>query len=552
MQTFLRIAAFIGALLLVMYGIGEDGSGADHVWLPLLALAGLLLIVAWRPRTSRTMPVFNRSMLRVTTIILVCFFLVSIQLVRIQIVESGRITDRSGLAPDGDLISNPRHRLAALERQRGRILDVEGRVLADTVLLDDGTYARTWPEPTTAALIGYYSPQMYGSSNIEAAYDEYLMGERGGNPAANWLRGILHERERGHDLALTIDLDLQRQADELLAGRPGAIILMDANTGAVLVMAGAPGFDPNRLYANEGQQSDEEIAAIQEYWAQLNQDPNAPLIFRPTQGLYNPGSTFKTVTAAAIIDSSDVNAGTVYRDEGILEVDGRIIEEANRPDPTKVDYTLEESYAWSLNVVFAQIGLQLRAQTLWDYAVRFGFEDELPFPLGTFASQVANSRDELNNRALLADTGFGQGQILATPLQMAMVVAAVANDGWMMEPYVIDRVLNQEGEALTRFSPREWRRPISGDTASTMRQLMIASTTYGYARGGGIEGLVVGGKTGTAELGEGEPHSWYTAFAESGERTLVVAVVVERGGPGSQTAMPIGTALLQAAFAGQE
>jgi len=548
MGTFFRLSAFFGAILILAYGFSGTEGQADKVWLLLLLAAGILLAISWWPRATRGLPVFNRTLLRWSTIVLVCFALVSVQLVRVQIVESSRITSRVAVAPNGEVAINPRERLRALEVQRGRIYDSEGRVLADTVERDDGTFARTWPELSTAPLIGYYSPEIYGLTNLEAAYDEYLSGLDGGNPVEEWLNGILHEQQRGYDLELTIDLDLQNLAAELMDGRPGAVVLMDAETGETLAMYGAPVFDPNQLYANLGQQTEEELAAIAAYWTELNQNPDAPLVFRPTDGLYNPGSTFKTVTAAAIIDSGEATLQTIYRDEGVFEIEGRIIEELNRPDPNRVNWTLEESYAYSLNVVFAQLGLQLGSEELWDYAQRFGFGESVPFDFDTLATQIANDREALNNRALLADTGFGQGQILATPLQMALVVAAVLNDGVMMRPFVVDRVIGEGGEVLEEFGGDEWQRAISGDSATAVRDLLLATADYGYSGAALIEGLTVGGKTGTAELGDGEPHSWFTGFAEAGDRTLVVSVIVERGGPGSQAALPVGRALLDAAF----
>ncbi len=548
MGTFVRLSAFFGAMLILAYGFSGTEGQADRIWLILLLASGVLLAISWWPRGTKTLPVFNRTLLRWSAIILVCFTLVSVQLIRVQIVESSRISSRIAEAPNGEVAINPRERLRALEMQRGRIFDRDGRILADTIEREDGTYERTWPELSTAPLVGYYSPEIYGLTNIEAEFDEYLSGQDGGNPAEEWLNGILHSKQRGYDLTLTIDLELQNLAADLLADRPGAIVLMDADTGEMLAMYGAPIFDPNRLYANLGQQTDEEIAEINAYWAELNSNPDAPLVFRPTDGLYNPGSTFKSVTAAAVVDSGQATLDTIYRDEGVLEIDGRIIEELNRPDPNKVNWTLEESYAYSLNVVFAQLGLQIGGETLWSYAERFGFGESIPFDFETATTQIANSRAELNNRALLADTGFGQGQILATPLQMAMVVGAVMNGGVMMQPTVVDTVIGEGGEVLEDFSNDEWRRAISGDSAATVRDLLLATAEYGYSSDVQIDGLTVGGKTGTAELADGEPHSWFTGFAEQGDRTLVVSVIVERGGPGSQSALPVGRALLEAAF----
>jgi penicillin-binding protein A len=548
MATFTRVSAFLLAAMVLAYGFSGTDESADRIWLACLGAAGVLFTVSWWPRQTRSLPLYNRTLLRWATIVLVGFALVSLQLVRIQIVESGRIANRVAETPDGQYVSNPRDRLRSLDLRRGRIYDSSGRVLADTVLRDDGTYERRYPELSTAPLIGYFSPSLYGLTNIEREFDRYLSGERGGNPFSEWLDNVLNAERTGYDLTLTIDLPLQQRAVEMLDGRSGAVILMDASTGAVVAMAGAPVFDPNRLYANAGQQTAEEMQAIQSYWQELIDDPRSPLLFRPTQGLYNPGSTFKTLTAAALMDLGMANSGTTYRNEGILEVEGRIIEEPNRPDPAQVNFTLEQAYAWSLNVVFAQIGLQLRGDAIWEYASRFGFGESLPFDIDTSETQVATSRDALNSLTLLADTGFGQGQILSTPLQMALVTAAMVNGGEIMQPYVVHRVVAENGDTLTTFGNQRWRRVISPDTAAAMRQLLIATVDYGYSTGAAIDGITVGGKTGTAELDEGEPHSWYTGFAEDGDRTLVVTVIVERGGPGSQAALPIGRAMLEAAM----
>ncbi|HAX24568.1 MAG TPA: penicillin-binding protein 2 [Thermomicrobiales bacterium] len=552
MNRFLRFASFITALLVVGYGLGETSDRADERWLLLLAGAGIMLAVAWWPRGTRSLPIYNRTVLRWATIIVVGFTLVTIQLVRIQVVEGNRIASRSAETADGQVVQNPRERLRALQVQRGSILDRHGQVLADSVQIKDGTFIRRYPNTEAAGLIGYYSPALYGSTNIERAFDQYLSGQKGGNPAEEWLNGVVHADKRGYDVGLSIDINLQAKANELLAGRPGAVVLMDAQTGEVLAMAGAPSFDPNRLYANTGQQSDEEMATIRAYWAELIADPNAPLVFRPTQGLFSPGSTFKTVTASALVDSGKANADTVFRDEGLFEVDGRVVEEPNRPDPTQINFTLEQAYAWSLNVVFAQIGLQLGSDTLLDYAQRFGFGSSLAFDFPTAETQIASSRDELNNRALLADTGFGQGQILATPLQMAVVAATIANDGAAPRPSVVEQVVDPDGNVLERFAHGDGHRVISPESAATMRRLMEASASYGYARGVEIDGATVGGKTGTAEVGEGEPHSWYTGYAISGNRRIAVAVIVEHAGAGSKVALPIGAEMLRAALATPE
>jgi peptidoglycan glycosyltransferase len=545
MNTVLRGFSVLLALGLLGYGLATTSGRADAIWLLCLAGSGALAAFATWPRHPRGLPIFNRTLLRWTTLLVVVFGLVSVQLVRVQIVESNRTINRVEVTDSGEVVQNPRHRAGDAEPARGRVLDASGSILAETVALADGRVRRSYPEPAAWGLVGYYSPLLYGSSQVELAYDDYLSGQEGGNPFTEWLDEVLHRTRPGYDIQLSIDLELQRLAAELLGQQRGAAILMNAETGEVLAMAGQPSFDPNQLYAADGQVSAEEIAAVQGYWAGLTTDPSAPLVFRPTLGLYTPGSTFKTVTASAAIDTGTATPETIYRDEGVLEVDGRIIIEQNRPDENRVDWSLEEGYAWSLNVVFAQIGLQLGGEVLWDYAGRFGFGEEVPFDLPSSVSQLADEQADLSSRTLVADTAFGQGEIVVTPLQMALVAAAVANGGEIPEPRLVTQVLERDGEVLERFGEQTWRKAISENSAEQMRRLMVASVEYGYASGAQIPGVIVGGKTGTAETGTGEPHAWFIGFAEADDQRYVVAVVVENGGSGSQVALPIGRALLE-------
>ncbi len=540
-----RFLATVAAVTLIVYGMASTNENANKFWLFCLAGAGVALLLAWWPSGTRTLPIFNRTMLRWGTIVVVAFFLMTVQLVKVQVVESDQTYNRIVLTESGDVFQNPRVNMETSRQRRGSVLDRDGSVLAESVRREDETFERVYPEPAAAPLIGYYSPPLFGSSQLEASFNSYLAGVEGGNPVIEWFDSLLHRERSGYDLKLTLDLDLQKRAAELLGERPGAVVLMDANTGEVLAMVGYPTYDPGRLYANAGQQTGEELAAINAYWAELLNDPGGPLVFRPTQGLYTPGSTFKTVTASAAIAERVADLATVYRDEGSLDVDGRIIIELNRPDENKVDWTLEEAYSYSLNVVFAQVGLQLGAEELWEYGTRFGLDEEIPFDILTEGGQIASSKEELTaSRALVADTAFGQGQILTTPLEMAMVVAAIANDGVMMEPFLVQEVIDEEGSVLERFRPEEWRDVVSKDVAAAVREMMLASVDYGFASGAKIDGVTVGGKTGTAETGGEESHAWFTGFAEDGERKLVVSVIVENGGSGGEVALPIGRDLL--------
>ncbi|MBX6343053.1 MAG: penicillin-binding protein 2, partial [Thermomicrobiaceae bacterium] len=303
MRLFARSSALIAAVLVIAYGLWRTRSQAETLWLTVVAVATLLLAVVFWPRVARGEPLMERTVVRVAVVFLVGFLALSVQLVRIQIVDSAEILGRSEAGPNGQVVLNPRESIEASRLIRGRILASDGSVIADTVRRPDGSFDRVYPDPATAYLAGYYSPLMYGSSGLEESYNAYLRGEQGGNPVTEWLDGILHRERHGYDLTLSIDPDLQRRADELLGNRQGAVILMDAKTGAVLAMVSKPNFDPNQLYANVGPNSDEQTRRAQAYWKELQQSGNSPLVVRATQGRYVPGSIFKTVTASAAIET---------------------------------------------------------------------------------------------------------------------------------------------------------------------------------------------------------------------------------------------------------
>lgn len=545
MNTFIRSAAFIAAVFVVLYGFTISEGGSQVAWLGLMAVTFVLLTVALWPRISPTLPKMHGAVIRCAFLFFIGFIMVSIQLVRLQVADSAEILAYAGTGQDGTVVADPRARIRATEAVRGRILARDGQVIASTEQQDDGTKRRSYPESSAAYLAGFYSPLLYGTNNLEAAYDDYLTGQNGGNPVYEWLDNVLHRPTQGYDVTLTLDLALQEKADQLLGDEHGAAILMDAKSGEILAMASKPSFDPNQLYANSGSQTEQDVQQASAYWDTLNKQEGSPLLFRPTQGLYAPGSIFKTVTLAAAIDSGVAKPDTVYRDEGAFKVDDRVIVEKNRPNETQVNYTLTESYGYSLNVVFAQIGLQLGPERLADYAKRFGFGEDIPFDMPVAPSKISVSPDFLSNRSSLADTAFGQGQLLVTPLQMAQMAGAIANDGEMMRPYLLDHINDTSGDTLQEGKPRTWQRAISSESAEKVRDVMIESVKNGYASGAQIPGYEVGGKTGTAEVSGQDPHAWFIGFAGEDEPQYVVAVVVEHGGEGSKAALPIGRQLLQ-------
>jgi peptidoglycan glycosyltransferase len=540
-----RMIAGIGAAIaLVGYGLAIEQEVSDARWLALLGLGWISGLVGLWPRIPKDWGPFPRSTVKAALLFASLFVLISVQLVRIQVIDQQAIASRTGADPiTGDAFQNPRLIDFSLARNRGSILDRNGNLIAGVNVIDGVGY-RTYPDPSIAYVTGYYSPLQYGLTGLEASFDAELRGEQGGSALDDALNQLLHRETEGNNLVLTIDAGLQSYAQDLLGPRTGAVVVLDIETGATLVLASNPHYDPARL-THAPEQGREDIAA---YWNTLLDDDGRPLLLRATGGLYTPGSTFKTVTAAAAVDSGLADPSTVYEDNGVLVVDGRELIENNRPDDSIEFWTLQEGYGYSLNLVFAQVGLQLGDDALSSYSERFGFGSQPPYDIPVARSQLANDDQFLTSQTALAETSFGQGQILATPLHMAMVAACIANGGDMMTPFLVQAITDSDGNALRSHDPTVWRTPISASSASTMQQMMIGAVEQGFVGGAAVPGYVVGGKTGTAEVEGSDPHSWFIGFIGDPAPRYAVAVVLEAGGGEIGAAVSIGQAMLAASI----
>lgn len=550
----LRFGAFLAASAILALGLLARGGNTDVRWLAALALSAPFFVILFWPRLPYDLPTFNRTVVRLGTLLVVAFLLTSIHLVRLQVVRADELRRQAGEAPNGDVVANPRLLDETLRRQRGKIFDRNGKLLADTEASPQGFAIRRYPSPAGSYVVGYYSPALYGLAGLEREYDDYLDGAAGDNPLLILQRDLLHRSVVGNDLHLTLDLRLQEIADRALGDRQGAVVALDPKTGAVLTMVSKPHFDPQQLVLDPTKEDKAELARAKAYWASITSEgAGNPLLPRVTQGLYVPGSIFKTVTAATALDAGIANPAKIYPDPGEIVIDGHRIVELNRPQPVKNEYTLQEGYKYSLNIVFAQVGLDIGTVRMRDYTSRFGFGEEIPFDLPVVPSRLSNDPNYLSNKPALADTAFGQGELQVTPLQMALITATVANGGKMPEPYLLASVRSPQGETLKQTRPQVWRDPIKSSTAEQVRQLMIATVESGGAQNAKIAGLTVGGKTGTAEIGDGsdDSHAWYIGFAGRPNQPpeIVIAVIVERGGSGGTVALPIANEVIQAYFA---
>lgn len=423
---------------------------------------------------------------------------------------------------------NPAHRI-----QRGRILDRNGEILAMSQESPDGEVRRVYPlGPAFAHAVGYSHPR-YGATGAEAAANALLNGADS-ERLASWGevgRQVItgDERPRGQDLTLTLDADAQRVATNGLAGHKGAAVLLRVTDGAVLALASSPAFDPNRLGPGLFR----------------GRDPDTPLLNRATQGFYPPGSTFKVVVAASAIEHgfrgtlpcpADGYTTSSYYPK-IRDHEYYAERRAGRRWRGHGDLDLDTAFIESSNVFFAQLGVQLGREALFEAGRRLHFDEHLRLYPGTQRSgSFSTGRiPDLGRRDLygLAQASIGQGRILATPIHMATIAAAVANRGLAVRP----RLIAEDPPApIGQF--------IAPETAARLASMMRAVVAEGTGRGIDDPRVAIAGKTGTAQNPGGAAHSWFIGFAPADAPQLAVAVVAEHGGYGSRTAAPIARDLL--------
>ena len=412
---------------------------------------------------------------------------------------------------------------------------------------------RVYASTATTGVIGYAS-RRYGSAGIERTFDAELTGRRDPDPVQAILDHLDPSRRRtGDDLRTSLSLPLQRLAVSLLGNDRGAVVMLDPRTGEVLVDASTPTYDANTIADPAGDPA---------YFAKLRTDPTSPLLPRPTLGLYVPGSIFKIVTAIAGLGSEAITPQTTYSQQppaeknGLL-VDGYRVKDGHHDFTQPKPLALSEATEVSCNIFYALTGLATGGAELVRWAASVGFGGPIPYDLPTETSQVTNGTGStpggFTDRVELANAAYGQAEVLATPLQMALVAAAVANGGTIMRPRVVTAVVSPDGNVAER--PAEvWLKPFGPDVASPIRDAMTRAVEGRYGRlftsGAKVPGVLTAGKSGTAEIGgSGEPHSWFIGFAPADHPTIAIAVLVENGGSGASRASPIAGKLMSAYFA---
>jgi peptidoglycan glycosyltransferase len=426
----------------------------------------------------------------------------------------------------------------SISSPRGLILAGDGEtVLAKSVKRHTPrgpVYDRVYPlgEPFSN-VVGYWSTR-YGATGIEIGNNSDLSSVAG---EPETLDDLINRAtggpQPGNNVVLTIDPKLQELAYQELSasstGR-GSVVALNPQTGEILAMATSPSFDPNN---------------IDENYPKLANAEDAPLVDRATQSLYPPGSVFKVITAAAALEAG-VTPEDKFFDNGAYELPGYTVHNFQGKDYGEVTFT--RALAYSINVVFAKIAVNIvGAQRLTDMALNFGFGDPYDdFPIPVSGSSVNSLPPDQWTTGTLAQTAFGQGEVQTNSFEMALVAAAIANDGKMVEPRIVREVRSPDGIILDKPTPRITRRALPPDTAATLNEMMQQVIIQGGLTEAEIEGIKVAGKTGTAESGNGDPHSWWITFAPADDPKIAMCVMIENGGRADRGALPVAARLMRA------
>jgi penicillin-binding protein A len=452
---------------------------------------------------------------------------------------------------------NAIQRVAQFRIDRGKIFASDGRtLLARNVKKkagDQTLFFRTYPTHGLASQAVGYSTIGRFRAGLERQENSYLTAGNAnvGTIVQKLTDNLRGATIRGNNLVLNIRVNAQKIAETALQGKCGAAVVINPKTGQVYVMASSPGYDPNKVESPNG------FASI------IHSPPACPgsssaLLNRATQGLYAPGSTFKTVTAAAALDSGVYTPQSKFYDPGYCIEYGKKVSNAGDPEAPErfgnVDFL--QAYQHSINAVFCDIGKKLGAGRVLDKAKDFGFYERPPIELPR--NEVARSglydfeSHSLFDDPKRADPGrlaFGQDKMLVTPLQMALVAAGVANGGTIMEPHLVRKVTAPGGGTVVNFKPRAWKHAMKPETAAALNLMMQAVVSGGTGTAAQIPGIKVAGKTGTAETGLNHVYNaWFIFFAPADNPQVAGAVVVEHqlNGFGGAVSAPIAKQLMQA------
>ncbi len=455
----------------------------------------------------------NLRIRRVTGVILVLYTLLFLQLNIVQLVRADTYRDHP---------ANTRDIVRQFSDPRGSIRTSDGVVVARTIDTEgELERLREYPYAELYAHITGYLSLNYGALGLERQYQSVLSGADNKIELRD-LSDLFVDSQRTGDLTLTIDHDVQRVARAALGERAGAVVALDVQTGAILAMYSWPTYDPGLF-------SSHDLRQVQEDRFSLVADSENPLRSRAYQERYPPGSTFKVVTAAAALESGTATATFPVFAAASEFVPPQTDNPIGNFGGSTCGGDLTELLRVSCNTGFASLAVLMGADPLVDQAEAFGFNDDLGLDLDGSVESVMPAADFYDeNIPLLAQSAIGQFEVAATPLQMAMIVAAIGNDGVMMTPHIVASVDDSDGRNISTTRHVVSRTPIEFATARTLARMLANVATNGTARNLAFDGVMVAGKTGTSESGFGDPtDAWLVGFAPVNEPRVAIAVFLE-------------------------
>ncbi|GAA1723991.1 peptidoglycan D,D-transpeptidase FtsI family protein [Microbacterium paludicola] len=481
----------------------------------------------------------TKELRRLSIIVLVMFLALFGSTSTIQVLQANALADEQ---------NNRRTLFDSFETQRGAII-AGGREIANSVPSDDlYVWQRQYADSAMwAHTTGFLNPSLGSVTGIEQLMGQELAGTAGSAFFSRIDQIVTGQPPRGSSVLLTLDPEIQKAAYDALGGLTGAVVAIEPDTGRIIAMVSTPGYDANSLAQHDPEGTDAAYRALEE-------DPAQPLQNRAIAGDVNPpGSTFKLVVAAAAFESGDYDADSELpnpRTYKLPQSQNTVHNASGTTCGPGETTTIATAIRLSCNVPLAELAVELGADRIRETAEKFGFNQEIAIPLRAATSTYPTS---ITDDAQTALSGFGQGRVQATPLQIAMVSAGIANGGTVMNPYLVDEVVGADLSPQQSFSPSPFGDAIDQDTADLIRDAMVSSVQDGAATGARIDGVDVAGKTGTAEMGGENPYTlWFTGFAPADDPEIAVAVLVEDGGgqgqsgSGNTIAAPIAKKVMEA------
>ncbi len=413
---------------------------------------------------------------------------------------------------------------------RGTILSNEGEVLAMTSKDQNGKEYREYPYGSVFAhVVGYAAS---GTSGLEQKMNSYLLTSHE-NAWEKLAHGFTAQKDMGDTVITTLDVKMQQAAYDALGNRKGAVVVLEPDTGKILAMVSKPDFNPN---------------TIMEDWENISADTtSSPLLNRATQGLYPPGSIFKVVTALAYWQQYHTLDNFSFDCTGELTKGNFTIHCYKGKAHGEEDFY--EAFAKSCNTAFAQMALDMKVNAYKKTAETLLFNQELPLDFVHRQSSFTLTSGE--GAPLTMQTAIGQGNTLVSPMHMALIVSAIANDGVMMKPYLVERIESYDGNVVQTTSPKTYKKVMTAQEAELLTNLMMDVVEYGTASSLSGKSYTIAGKTGTAEHGNVSsttPHSWFIGFSNVENPDIVVCVIAEEAGSGSSVAVPIANTIFEAYY----